>query len=130
MDSEKLTNEAKELIKQQKKDRALLVLKLRKYKENELNQLDAKLLSVMEMIEQVEWESANMEVLKALKAGNDVLNKYHEEMSVEDVEALLEETNEAIEVGVDWNILQSLCNIVFYIVFRWKIKLTNCLLAN
>ena len=91
------------MIKQQKKDRALLVLKLRKYKENELNQLDAKLLSIMEMIEQVEWESANMEVLKALKAGNDVLNKFHQEMSVEDVEALLEETNEAIEVRVQSN---------------------------
>jgi charged multivesicular body protein 6 len=100
-DSQKLTAEAKELIRQQKKERALLCLKLRKYKENELNQIDGKLLSIMEMIEQVEWESANMEVLKALQSGNEVLNKYHQEMSVDDVEALLEETNEAIEVCLD-----------------------------
>jgi hypothetical protein len=37
-------------------------------------------------------------VLNALKAGTAALNKLHEDMSIEDVEKLLEETNEAIEV--------------------------------
>jgi charged multivesicular body protein 6 len=37
-------------------------------------------------------------VLNALKAGTNALNKLHEDMSIEDVEKLLEETNEAIEV--------------------------------
>lgn len=39
-----------------------------------------------------------MEALKALEAGTAALNKLHEEMSVEDVERLLEESNEAIAV--------------------------------
>jgi charged multivesicular body protein 6 len=80
------------------KERALLLLKLRKYKEKELDNVDNQLLSVFKMIEDIEWEAANMEVLKALKVGTEALNKFHEEMSVEDVEALLDETNEAIEV--------------------------------
>lgn len=50
------------------------------------------------MLEDIEWESQNMEILKALKSGTDALNKIHEEMSVEDVENLLADTNEAIEV--------------------------------
>ena len=50
------------------------------------------------MIENVEWEYSNLEVMKALKAGNAALNKMHDQMSVEDVEALLEETNAAIQV--------------------------------
>lgn len=49
-------------------------------------------------IEDIEWESHNIEVLNALKAGTSALNKLHEEMSLEDVERLMEETNEAIQV--------------------------------
>jgi charged multivesicular body protein 6 len=93
-----LTEKAKQLIREQKKDRALLVIKLRKHKEKEAENIDAQLLSILEMIDNIEWEAANLEVMKALQAGNKALNKLHEEMSVEDVENLLAETNEAIEV--------------------------------
>jgi GDP-L-fucose synthase len=51
------------------------------------------------MIENVEWEYSNMEVMKALKAGNNALNSIHEQMSLEDVEALLEETNEPYAIA-------------------------------
>lgn len=95
-----LQDQAKVLIKNQQKDRALLVLKLKRFREKEVNNIDAQLLSVLEMIENVEWEYSNMEVMKALKAGNNALNSIHEQMSLEDVEALLEETNEAIQVSV------------------------------
>lgn len=39
-----------------------------------------------------------MEILKALKGGTAALNAIHKEMSVDDVERLLEESAEAIEV--------------------------------
>mmetsp|Transcript_36341 Transcript_36341/g.72332 ORF Transcript_36341/g.72332 Transcript_36341/m.72332 type:complete len:239 (-) Transcript_36341:93-809(-) len=97
-DSEDLTEKAKQLIHKQQKDRALLVLKLRRFKDNEVNKVEGELMSVLEMIETVEWEHANMEVLRALKAGTASLNKLHEEMSLDDVSDLLEETNEAIAV--------------------------------
>ena len=63
-----------------------------------MEKIDHQLLSVMEMIDNIEWEYTNMQVLKALKEGNNALNKLHDEMSYEDVVALLDETNEAIEV--------------------------------
>lgn len=37
---------------------------------------------------------------QALQSGNAALNAIHEEMSVEDVQNILDETNEAIEVGL------------------------------
>ena len=40
-----------------------------------------------------------MEILRALKGGTEALNAIHKEMGVDDVEALLEETNEAITVS-------------------------------
>ena len=104
-ESEQLTNKAKILIKEQKKERALLVLKLKKHKEKEVVNIDGQLISVMEMIDTIEWEAANMEVMRALQAGNAALNKLHEEMSVEDVENLLAETNEAIETENEINLL-------------------------
>lgn len=98
MESAQLTEKAKQLIVEQKRDRALLVLKLRKHKEKEVVNIDGQLMSILEMIDNVEWEYANMEVLKALKVGNAALNSLHQEMSIDDVENLLAETNEAIEV--------------------------------
>jgi charged multivesicular body protein 6 len=74
------------------------VLKLKRFKEKETNNADGQLISVLEMIDTVEWEHSNMEVLKALKSGTNMLNKMHEEMSLDDIENLLDETNEAIEV--------------------------------
>lgn len=100
-----MTNKAKVLIKEQKKERALLVLKLKKHKEKEVVNIDGQLISVLEMIDNIEWESTNLEVMKALQAGNTALNKLHEEMSVEDVENLLAETNEAIETENQINLL-------------------------
>ena len=117
-------DQAKKLISLQQKDRALIVLKLRRFKDNEANKVDGELMSVLEMIENVEWEHANMEVLRALKAGTASLNKLHEEMSMDDVADLLEETNQAIEVRSPeqtgsqyWHINNSiynysLCNII------------------
>lgn len=100
VESVKLTEQAKVLVIEKKKDRALLVLKFRKCKENQLQQLDNQLLSIMEMIENVEWEHANMEVMKALQSGNASLKKLHEEMTIDDIAQLLEETQEGIEVRI------------------------------
>ena len=100
LESNKLTEEARQLLRKEQRDRALLVLKVKKFKEKEVLNIDGKLLSVHEMIQNVEWEYSNMEVMKALRSGTDALNKMHEEMSIEDVESLLEETNEAIQVQI------------------------------
>lgn len=97
-DAVKLTEQAKGLIRLQHRDRALLVLKLKRFKEDEVSKIDKELLSVMEMIDHVEWTAINVQAMQALRSGNEALNRMHAEMSPEDVEALLEETNEAIEV--------------------------------
>jgi hypothetical protein len=96
-DKEKLTEQARALVAKQQKTRALTVLKLRKYKETETDKVEDSLLSVVKMIEDIEWESANLQVLEALKSGNTALHKLHEQMSADDVAELLEDTNEAIE---------------------------------
>ncbi len=99
-ESEQLHEQALQLLRSNNKNRALLVLKLKKHKQQAVEKIDGELLTVQQMIQDVEWESMNVEIFKALKAGTAALNKIHEEMTVESVAALLDETNEAIEVFV------------------------------
>jgi charged multivesicular body protein 6 len=71
---------------------------MKRMKEKEVENIDHQLISVMDMVNNIEWEATNLQVMKALKEGNSALNKLHDEMSYEDVVNLLDETNEAIEV--------------------------------
>lgn len=98
LESARYEEQAKQLIKQQQRQRALLVLKLRRHRDTEATKVDGQLITVLDMINTVEWESQNIKVMKALQEGTRTLNKLHEELSVEDVEKILDETNEAIEV--------------------------------
>ena len=97
-DSKKLEFQARELIALRLKNRALLVLKLRKFKQKELDGIDSKLLSIQSQIRDVEWASINVSILKAIESGTQELNRIHEQRSLEDVQALMDDTNEAIEV--------------------------------
>lgn len=125
IETETLQNQAKQLVKQGLKDRALLVIKLRKHKESFTATIDNQLLTVLKQIEDVEWAAINVDVFKAIKAGTDMLNKIHNEISIEEVEALMDETKEAIDVSFDnVNIFLVLCCF-----FRLRIKLVQSFLA-
>ena len=76
-DSQKLEGQVKTLIALKQKNRALLLLKMKKVKENELEQLDAKLLNVYSMIQSVEWASINVTVLSAIESGNTLFAYLH-----------------------------------------------------
>lgn len=54
-----------------------------------------------EQIEDIEWESQNIEVLQALEAGTAALDQLHKEMPIVEVERILEESAESIEVS-EW----------------------------
>lgn len=97
-ESDKLYNQAKILAKSNHDKRALLVLKLRKHKIAAADNIDSQLISVFQMIEDIEWESTNIQVMEALRSGTKSLNELHEEMSADDVEAILSDTNDAIDV--------------------------------
>jgi len=95
-DSATLYERSRILVQQKHNDRALLLLKLRKYKQNEVGKVDAQLFTVLQMIDNVEWEAINEEVVNALKTGNAALKKMQQEITLEYVEDLMEQTNEAI----------------------------------
>jgi hypothetical protein len=98
VDTVKLNSKCKILLKAGQKERALIVLKVRKYKEDAYNNVDTQLLSVLHLIDDVEWADQRNDVLRALQEGTKALKQLNSEMPVEKVEALMEESEEARRV--------------------------------
>ncbi len=97
-DNEKLKSRAKQLNSEGKKSTALNLLKLRKYKIKEVDRVDAQLMTIFQMVEQIQSKENEVEVLAAMRSGKNALNKLHEETSIEDVLQLMDEVQEANEV--------------------------------
>ncbi|DBA01103.1 TPA: hypothetical protein N0F65_001731 [Lagenidium giganteum] len=95
LEAQQLHESAKRLLQVEKRDRAKLALKVKKFKEQQIKLADEQLLRVLEMLDTVEWETQQLKVFEGLKAGNSILNALHQEMSVEAVENLMLETEEA-----------------------------------
>ncbi|CAM9320534.1 unnamed protein product [Ascophyllum nodosum] len=84
------------MVKEGRKDRALLLLKVKKLKLEQANKADAQLLSVYQLMDTIDWETQQMKVYYALKEGNQALTRLHEEMPLEKVEELMADTAENI----------------------------------
>ncbi|CAI5735973.1 unnamed protein product [Hyaloperonospora brassicae] len=95
IEAKQLHDSAKKLLQCGKRDRAKLALKLKKYKEQQMQQADGHLMQVLGMLDTVEWETRQLQVFEGLKAGNSILNAIHKEMTVEALEELMLETEEA-----------------------------------
>jgi len=95
---EKEKETARELLKAGRKDKALLVLKKKKRQEQLLHQSEAQLDNIEQMIDSVEFAQMEKDVFDKLKSGNEVLTQLNKELSVEKIDALMEETEEALAV--------------------------------
>lgn len=88
---------AKECLRVGQKDRALLALRRRKYQESLLQKTDSQLANLEELVSTIEFSLVEMSVLHGLQQGNAVLAEIHKEMTIENVEKLLSETQDARE---------------------------------
>ncbi|XP_065065678.1 charged multivesicular body protein 6-like [Rhopilema esculentum] len=88
---------AKELLKDGKKDKARLLLKKKKYQESLLTKTDDQLETLEKLVHEIEFAQVQAKVVQNLKVGNDCLTALHKIMTLEDVEKIMEDTQEAVE---------------------------------
>jgi len=95
-ESDLLTKRAAQLLRDGKKDRALLTLKFRRFRQDKANAVDGQLLRLEDMVSAIRWEERQSEVVTALREGNEALKSLHEDMG--DVSALMDETRDQLEM--------------------------------
>jgi len=88
---------AKKLLKDGKKDRALLLLKKKRAQESLLAKTDNQLDNIEQLCGSLEFAQIEAKVVDGLKAGNESLKQLQKIMSLEDVEKIMDETREAVE---------------------------------
>lgn len=88
---------AKQLLKDGKKEKALLLLKKKKYQDQLLDKTENQISNLEHMVQDLEFAQIEIKVLDGLKVGNECLKKMHEAMSIEDVERIMDETQDAID---------------------------------
>ena len=116
---EKEVDAAKALLKDKKKERALLVLQRKKMKEQvwphtrhtthdtpsilSLEQMLAKaedqMTNIQTMVDSVESAQLEAQIVKAMREGTDALKEIQQEFSVEYVEQLMDDTAEAVALA-------------------------------
>ncbi|XP_056308126.1 charged multivesicular body protein 6 [Danio aesculapii] len=88
---------AKQLLKDGKREQALLLLKKKRYQDQLLDKTDIQIDNLERMVQDIEVAQIEIKVIESLKDGNDCLKQMHEVMSLVEVERILEDTKEAIE---------------------------------
>ncbi|KAI7824623.1 Snf7-domain-containing protein [Gamsiella multidivaricata] len=88
---------AKTYLAKGDKKRALLALRRKKFQEGLLEKTQLQMTNLDELTFSIEQALVEKQVFEGLAAGNQVLKELHKEMSLSDVERLMDETAESIE---------------------------------
>ncbi|CAF88853.1 unnamed protein product, partial [Tetraodon nigroviridis] len=77
--------------------KALLLLKKKRYQEQLLDKTENQISNLETMVQDLEFAQIEKKVVDGLKIGNQCLKKMHEVLSIEEVERIMDETQDAIE---------------------------------
>ncbi|KAG0718644.1 Charged multivesicular body protein 6 [Chionoecetes opilio] len=88
---------AKQLLRDGRKERAKLLLRKKRFIEEQLKKTDGTLENIERMIEDIEFAQIQVKVVDSLRVGNESLKQVSAMLDIEDIERILDETQEAAE---------------------------------
>ncbi|XP_033226461.1 charged multivesicular body protein 6 [Belonocnema kinseyi] len=88
---------AKKLLEKGQKNRALLLLRKKKFQEQILSKTDGQLDNLERMTHDLEFAQIETQVIDGLKLGNTALKKLQEVLSIDEIEKVMDETREGVE---------------------------------
>lgn len=74
----------------------MILLKKKKYTERILEKTDNELLNIENLIMEIEFKKIEENVLKGIQVGNETLKQLNAVFSIEQIESILEETEEGV----------------------------------
>ncbi|KAI2798796.1 hypothetical protein RDWZM_007251 [Blomia tropicalis] len=90
------TDIIRKLVQNDKKSKALLLLRKKKYTEKILEKIDNELYNIENLIMDIEFKKVEQNVLKCLQTGNETLKQLNAVFSIEQIESILDETDKGI----------------------------------
>ena len=90
------TETARKLLKEGKKDRARTVLRMKKYKQVQCQRVEGQLENVNNLIANMNSAEMSVKVFKALDVGNKELKRLNDELPIEKIQQLLDDTAESV----------------------------------
>mmetsp|Transcript_6 Transcript_6/g.14 ORF Transcript_6/g.14 Transcript_6/m.14 type:complete len:221 (-) Transcript_6:202-864(-) len=102
-DEKKLMERARKYKAEGNEKAALGLLRVRRHKIKEVDNVNNQLLTVTEMVDTIASKENEKEVLGAMRTGKDALKALHEEMSIDDILNLMDEVQEQSEVETEIN---------------------------
>jgi len=102
-DEAKLVEQARKAKASGRTDRAIGLLRLRKYKQQQLQSVESQLLNVLTMVETIDSKVNEKGFLDAMVAGKDALSQLHKERTVDDVLELMDAVADEIAAEQEIN---------------------------
>lgn len=88
---------ALKLFQNNMKERAIIVMKRRKCMEDIINRTDKQLETLQQLVSEIEFTQAEVSVVQGLKIGNEALKQLTSLMNIEDIQRMMEDSQEAAE---------------------------------
>ena len=102
-DCARLTGDAKTLLREGKKDRAALLIKVRHGRERDLAQLEGQIANMESLVSDLQRAETQGKVFESLKQGNEALKSLQALMPIDEVQKLMDENAENLAQSDELN---------------------------
>jgi len=88
---------ARSLLSSGHRDRAIMALKRKRQQNAQISRVESQMSNIDSLIASMEFAKVSIQVFEALKIGEAELKKLNDQLRVEDVEALMDDSADAVE---------------------------------